>query len=150
MPDYPRPCPKCGVLTERDGFAADRHASSGRKSHCRECDRKRAAAYYDAHKDDLYSRREAVREAAWQAELEALAVENKKRVAATKRLHAALARRQREFMASIGVEDLSGEEVSRRARRRARARQEERVADLSIEGPVLPRYESPSPQETVR
>jgi hypothetical protein len=123
MPDYPRPCPKCGVLAERDGFAADRHAPSGRKSHCRECDRKRAAAYYDAHKDELYAQREAVREAAWQAELEALAVEHKKRVAAQKKLHAAQVRRQKEFLRSIGVPDLTPEEVSERARAYAASRE---------------------------
>jgi hypothetical protein len=111
MPDYPRPCPKCGVLTERDGFAADRHASSGRKSHCRECDRKKAAAYYAAHKDELYAQREAVRVAAWQAELEALAVEHEKRAAEQKKLHAAQARHQKEFLRSIGVPDLTPEEV---------------------------------------
>jgi hypothetical protein len=121
MPDYPRPCPKCGVLTEREGFAADRHAPSGRKSHCRKCDRKRAAAYYAAHKDELYAQREAVREAAWQAELEALEVESEKRFAAVKKLHAAQTRRQKEFLRSIGVPDLSPEEVAERARGRPSA-----------------------------
>jgi hypothetical protein len=119
MPDYPRPCPKCGVLTERDGFAADRHAPSGRKSHCRECDRKRAAAYYDAHKDELYAQREAVREAAWQAELEAMVPEHRKRVEATQRLHAAGVRRHKKLLRELGVPDLSPEEVSERARRGA-------------------------------
>jgi hypothetical protein len=44
-------------------------------------------------------------------------MEHKKRVAAQKRLHAAQARRQKEFLLSIGVSDLSPEEVSKRARR---------------------------------
>jgi hypothetical protein len=43
-------------------------------------------------------------------------VENKKRVAAAKRQHAALVRRQKEFLRSIGVPDLSPEEVTERAR----------------------------------
>jgi hypothetical protein len=116
MPDYPRPCPKCGVHTAEEGFALDRHASSGRKSLCRECDRKKAAAYYAAHADALLAQREAAREAAWQAELEALEEEHKKKVAATKRLHAAQVRHQKEFLRSIGVPDLSPEEVSERAR----------------------------------
>jgi hypothetical protein len=121
MPDYPKPCPKCGVLTERDGFAADRHAPSGRKSHCRECDRKKAAAYYAAHRDELYAQREAAREAAREAEFEALAREHKKRVEAAHKLAAAGARRQKEFLRSIGVPDLSPEEVAERARRHREA-----------------------------
>jgi hypothetical protein len=61
----------------------------------------------------------AAREAAWQVELEALAVEHKKRAAATKKLHAAQVHRHKEFLRSIGVPDLSPEEVMERARRRA-------------------------------
>jgi hypothetical protein len=44
--------------------------------------------------------------------------EHKRRVAAAKKLHAAQVRRQKEFLRSIGVPDLSPEEVSERARRR--------------------------------
>ena len=64
-------------------------------------------------------KRAAAREAAWQAELEALRKEHRKRAAATKKLHAAQVRRQKEFLRSIGVPDLSPEEVAERARRDA-------------------------------
>ena len=70
-----------------------------------------------AHKDELHAQRVSAREAAWQAELEALEEEHRKRVAAAKKLHAAQVRRQKEFLRSIGVPDLSPEEVSERARR---------------------------------
>jgi hypothetical protein len=66
-----------------------------------------------------YAQREAAREAAWQAELEALAEEHGKRVAAAKKLHAAQVRSQKEFLRSIGVADLSPEQVMERARRHA-------------------------------
>jgi len=89
MSSYPRSCPSCGVMTEESGFSADKSKASGRRSPCRACDNRRGKAYYDAHKDELYAQREAVREAAWQAELEALEKEHRKTVAATKRLHAA-------------------------------------------------------------
>jgi hypothetical protein len=52
------------------------------------------------------------------AEREALEKEHRKRVVATKKLHAAQVRRQKEFLRSIGVPDLSPEEVSERACRR--------------------------------
>jgi hypothetical protein len=109
-------------MTAETGFAVDRSKASGRKSHCRTCDARRAHGWYAAHRDELYAQRKEVREAAWQAELEALAVENKKRVAAVRRQHEAGVRRQKEFLASIGVEDVSPEEVTRRARRRAQER----------------------------
>jgi hypothetical protein len=51
--------------------------------------------------------------------LEALRKEHRKRAAATKKLHAAQVRRQKEFLRSIGVPDLSPEEVAERARRDA-------------------------------
>jgi hypothetical protein len=89
---------------------------------CKACDRKRGNAYYNARRNELFAQRRAAREAAWQAELEALAVEHKKRVAAQTKLHAALARRQKEFLRSIGVPDLSPEEITERARRRAQER----------------------------
>jgi hypothetical protein len=60
-------------MTAKAGFGVDRSKTGGRRSYCKACDRRRGRAYYDAHKDDLYAQREAVREAAWQAELEALA-----------------------------------------------------------------------------
>jgi hypothetical protein len=123
MPSYPRACPRCGVMTAKAGFGVGRSKTGGRRSYCKACDRRRGRAYYDAHKDDLYARREAVREAAWQAELEALAEGHRERIAVAKKVHAALARRQKEFLRSIGVPDWTPEEVMARARRRARARQ---------------------------
>jgi hypothetical protein len=80
MPDYPRACPKCGIPTAKEGFAVDRHAAAGRKSHCKACDRKRRKGYYAAHKDEWNAQRRAAREAAWEAELEALEVEHRKKV----------------------------------------------------------------------
>lgn len=116
MPSYPRPCPKCGVMTAEADFPVDSSKASGRKSYCKDCDRRRARAYYDAHKDELYAQREAVREAAWQAHLKELEKESRKKVAAAKKLHAAQTRYQKEFLHSIGVPDLSPEEVTERAR----------------------------------
>ena len=54
-----------------------------------------------ARKDKLYAQPLVAREAVRQAKLEALAVEHKKR--AQKKLHAALARRQKEFLARTAV-----------------------------------------------
>jgi hypothetical protein len=109
-------------VTAEDGFAVDRSKASGRKSHCRECDRRRSHAWYDAHKDELYAQREAVREAARQAYLKELEKEHRKSVAAREKLHAAGVRRQRELLRELGVPDLSPEEVTRRAQRRAKER----------------------------
>lgn len=103
MPSYPRPCPKCGVMTEEDDFGVDRSKASGRRSYCKECDRRRGRAYYAEHWDELHAKREAVREAAWQAELNELEKEHRKRVAANKKLHEAQVRRQKEFLRSIGA-----------------------------------------------
>jgi hypothetical protein len=119
MPDYPRPCPRCGVISEKADFAIDRSKAGGRKSYCKACDRKRGRAYYETRKDELYARRQAVREAAREAELEALAVEHKKRVAAAKREHEAGVRRQKKMLRELGVPDLSPEEVTERARLRS-------------------------------
>ena len=116
MGSYPRPCPKCGVLTEKDGFGIDRTKAGGRKSHCKTCDRQRAEAYYAEHREELYARREAVREAARQAHLKTLEKEHRKRVAAGKKLHAAQVRRQKEYLRSIGVPDLSPDEITEMAR----------------------------------
>ena len=115
MPCYPRCCPKCGVMTAEDGFSIDRSKVGGRKSHCKTCDGQRAQAYYDTHRDELYAQREAVREAAWQAELKELEKQHRKRVAVNKKLHEAQVRRQKEFLRSVGVPDLSPEEILRRA-----------------------------------
>jgi hypothetical protein len=116
MPSYPRACPKCDVLTEEEGFAVDRHAAAGRKSHCKVCDRARRNAYYDAHKDEWNAERQAAREAAWQAELKELEVKHRKRVAAASEAHEAGVRRQAKLLRELGVPDLSPEEVTKRAR----------------------------------
>jgi len=71
-----------------------------------------------AHKDELHAQRVSAREAAWQAELEALEEEHRKRVAAAKKLHAAQLRNQNKLLRELGVPNLSIEEVSERARRR--------------------------------
>jgi hypothetical protein len=89
------------------------------RSYCKACDRRRGRAYYDARKDELYARRVAAREAAWQAELKAQEEESRKRVAAAKELHAAQVRRQKELLRSIGVPDLS----RRRSRLERRGRE---------------------------
>jgi hypothetical protein len=114
MPSHPKPCPKCGVITAEDGFSIDRSKAGGRKSHCKICDGQRAQAYYDAHRDELYAKREAVREAAWEAELKALERRHRRKVAAARKLHDAQVRRQKEFLRSIGVPDLSPEEIMAR------------------------------------
>jgi hypothetical protein len=119
MPSYPRPCPRCGVLTAEVDFGVDRSKACGRRSYCKACDRRRGRAYYDAHKDELYAQRVAAREAAWQAELEAQVEPHRNRVAAAKKLHEAQVRHQKEFLRSIGVRDLSSEEVIERYRARA-------------------------------
>jgi hypothetical protein len=115
-------------MTAETGFAVDRSKASGRKSHCRTCDARRAHGWYVEHREELYARRAAAREAAWAAELKALAKEQRKRVAAVKKQHEAGVRRQRELLKSLGVPDLSPEEINERARRRSG--QEERVAQV--------------------
>jgi hypothetical protein len=92
-------------------FAAFAFIASGRRSYCKECDRRRGNAYYAEHREELYAKREAVREAAWQAHLKELEEEHRKRVAANKKLHDAQVRRQKEFLRSIGGPDLSPEEI---------------------------------------
>jgi hypothetical protein len=83
-------------------------------------------------KDELYAQRVAAREAAWRAELKELEKEHRTRVAANKKLYAAQVRRQKEFLRSIGVPDLSPEEITEKASgalkgpRRASARAAER------------------------
>jgi hypothetical protein len=106
-------------MTDEDGFGIDGSKSSGRKSHCKACDRRRAHVYYDAHKDEWNAERQAAREAAWQAELKALEKEHRKRVAAGKKLHAAQVRNQKKLLRELGVPDLSLEEVTERAQRAA-------------------------------
>jgi hypothetical protein len=118
-------------MTAKADFGVDHSKTGGRRSYCKACDRRRGRAYYHAHKDELYAQREAARKAARQAELEALVPAHRKRVAAAKKLHAAQVRRQKEFLRSIGVPDLSPEEVTERARTRRGAgiqEEQERVA----------------------
>jgi hypothetical protein len=87
-------------MREEEGFGVDRSKTSGRKSHCKTCDRERAKAYYAERRDELYARREAVREAAWQAHLKQLEKEHKKKVAAMKKAHEAGFVARRSFCAS--------------------------------------------------
>jgi hypothetical protein len=117
MPDYPRPCPKCGVLTEEAGFGVDRSKASGRRAHCRECECRRKKAHYAAHRDELRAARLAAKEAALQAELRGLETVQRKRVAAARKAHAAGVRRQKALLRELGVPDVSAEEVTERARR---------------------------------
>jgi hypothetical protein len=112
---YPRKCPGCHVMTPENGFHRDLSQPSGRKSRCRSCHRRAVQTYHDAVRKP---RRQAVREAERAAEREALEKEHRKRVAATNKLHAAQVRRQKEFLRSIGVPDVSPGEVSERVRRR--------------------------------
>ena len=104
-------------MREQDGFGVDRSKASGRKSHCKACDRRRGRAYYEAHRDERYARRQAVREAEREAALIALEPIHRKRVAEAKRLHAAGVRRQKKLLRELGVPDLSPEEVTERAGR---------------------------------
>jgi hypothetical protein len=116
-------------VTEEDGFGVDRSKASGRKSHCRECDRRRGRTYYRAHRAELYAQREAVREAARQAYLKRLEKEHRKRIAAVKKEHEAGVRRQKELLRSLGVPDLSPEEITASCREgghRVGSRKEER------------------------
>jgi hypothetical protein len=103
-------------MTAEDEFGVDRSKACGRRSYCKACDRRRGRAYYDARKDELYAQRVAAREAAWQAELEAQVEPHRKRVAAAKKLHEAQVRNQKKLLRSLGVSDLSPEEVTERAR----------------------------------
>jgi hypothetical protein len=73
-------------MTVDADFGVDRSKACGRRSYCKACDRRRGRAYYDARKDELYAKRAAAREAAWQAELEAQVEPHRKRVAAAKKL----------------------------------------------------------------
>jgi hypothetical protein len=70
MSDYPRLCPRCRELLGEEAFAVDHSKASGRKSHCRDCDRARARSYYQEHRDERRARHEAKRDAATLAELQ--------------------------------------------------------------------------------
>jgi hypothetical protein len=116
---FPRKCSGCGTLTAEDGFARDRSQPSGRKSRCRVCHRRDVKTYHDAVRKP---RRLAALEAERAAEWKALEAEHRERAKAVKRAAEAGRRRQAAFLASIGVPDLSPEEVTERARRRAQER----------------------------
>jgi hypothetical protein len=111
---FPRKCPGCGTLTAEDGFARDRSQTSGRKSRCRVCHRRDVKVYHDAVRKP---RRLAALEAERAAEWKALEAEHKRRLKAVKKEAEAGARRQKEFLRSIGVPDLTPEEVQQRATR---------------------------------
>ena len=113
---YPRERPGCGALTPEDGFGVDRHQPSGRKSRCRACHRGEAKAYHHAVRKP---RRLAALEAERLAEEKIRQREHKKRLRAAHKAAEEGARRQREFLRSIGVPDLSPEEITERAHRRA-------------------------------
>ena len=51
-----RRCPGCGEAQPFSEFAVDRSKSSGRKSHCRRCDRERAARYYRQNREAMLAR----------------------------------------------------------------------------------------------
>jgi hypothetical protein len=105
-------------MTPEEGFHRDRSQPSGRKTRCKACHRSDVSAYNDAVRKP---RRLAAVEAERAAEEKLLEREHKKRVAAGKKLHEAQVRNQKEFLRSIGVPDLSPEEVSERHRRRPSA-----------------------------
>jgi hypothetical protein len=64
---------------------------------------------------ELYAQRAAVREAEREAALNALEPIHRKRVAGAKKLHAAQVRRQKKLLRSLGVPDLSPEEITERS-----------------------------------
>jgi hypothetical protein len=110
---YPRECPGCGTLTPEDGFHRDRSQPSGRKSRCRACHCSDVGNYHAAVRKP---RRLAALEVERAAEMEALEEQHRKRSAALKKEAEAGARRQKKLLAELGVEDVSGEELSRRIR----------------------------------
>ena len=63
MPEYPRLCPRCREPLGEEAFAVDRSKASGRKAHCKACDRERAKTYYQEHRDERRARHEAKRDA---------------------------------------------------------------------------------------
>ena len=63
MSDYPRLCPRCRELLGAEAFAVDRSKASGRKAHCKTCDRERARSYYLEHRDERRALQEAKRDA---------------------------------------------------------------------------------------
>jgi hypothetical protein len=110
---YPRECPGCGTLTPKSGFHRDRSQPSGRQSRCKTCHTTTVKHYHHAVRKP---RREAVLAAEREAEWKVLEKEWAQRREATKKAAAAGAKRQRKLLAELGVEDVSGEELSRRVR----------------------------------
>jgi hypothetical protein len=110
MPDYPRACSRCGVLTAEADFGADHSKKSGHKSQCRAGGR----ADYASRKDALQARRDAVREAARKAHLKPLEEAHREKVAAARREQAAGVARQKKLVRELGVPDLSPEAVTMR------------------------------------
>jgi predicted nucleic acid-binding Zn-ribbon protein len=105
MADYPRACSRCGVVKPEADFGAGRSKKSGHKSHCRACER----ADYASRKDELQARRDAVREAAWQARLKKLEDVHREKVAAAKREHEAGVARQEKLLREIGYYSQRGQ-----------------------------------------
>jgi hypothetical protein len=100
-------------MTPENGFHRDLSQPSGRKSRCRSCHRRDVKVYHEAVRKP---RRLAALEAERAALLKALEPEHKERVKAAKRAAEAGRRRQAKLLAELGVEDVSGEELSRRVR----------------------------------
>jgi hypothetical protein len=53
LPDAHKPqrtCPRCDETKPETGFAKDATKASGRKSHCKACDREKARRYYRERK----------------------------------------------------------------------------------------------------
>jgi hypothetical protein len=49
-------CSRCGDELPLDGFARDASKASGRKSHCKGCDRAKSRRYYEANRDKVLAR----------------------------------------------------------------------------------------------
>jgi hypothetical protein len=110
---FPRNCTLCDVLTEENGFPRDRTQPSGRKSRCKRSHNKAAGVFYH---DVRKPRREAALEAERLAEEKIRQREHKRRLKALRKEAEAGRRRQKALLAELRVEDVSREELSRRAR----------------------------------
>jgi hypothetical protein len=99
-----------------NAFSRDRTKPSGRRPRCRDCERQRAAEWYDSRRAEFYARRQAAREAEREAEWKVLEKEWAQRREAGKKAAEAGRERQRKLLAELGVDDVSGEELSRRVR----------------------------------
>jgi hypothetical protein len=108
----PRTCISCETAKAETDFY-------GRRSYCKDCDNERRKAHYAEHREEQFHARAAARQAAEEDRLKAMEPEWRARVAAAKKEAAAGARRQKKLLAELGVPDLSPEEITERARRRA-------------------------------